>query len=970
MTDPKHHPAFEFIRRQPIDAIQVTVEEYRHRKTGARHYHIASDQKNNVFLVGLRTVPMDSTGVAHILEHTVLCGSERYPVRDPFFMMIRRSLNTFMNAFTSSDWTAYPFASQNRKDFFNLLDVYLDAVFFSRLDELDFCQEGHRVEFEKIDDPESPLVFKGVVFNEMKGAMSSPVSVLWQALSEHLFPTTTYHYNSGGDPEAIPDLTHEQLVGFYKRFYHPSNAVFMTFGDIPAETLQAQFEEKALARFERIDPDSAVPDERRYDAPVVVEEAYALDEEDTTAKTHVVLGWLLGRSNDLDEALAAQLLTGVLLENSSSPLLHALETTDLGSAPSPMCGLEDDQHELLFAAGVEGSEPEHAEAVEKLVLEVIGKVAEEGVAPEVVETVLHQIELSQREITGDRFPYGLQLIMQALPAAIHDGDPIALLDLEPALARLRERAADPDFIKGLARSLLLDNPHRVRLTLKPDTELSARKLEREQERLARMKAGLDDEQKRQIIERAHKLLERQAEMGDVEILPTVTRADIPDTLSVPEPVRQDAAPVPVTWFDGSTNGLVYEQLALDLPDLSEQELDLLPLYSGLLTEVGCGGRDYIETAEVVAARTGGFSAYRSIRPSLEDEQTLRAFFMVSGKALVRNQDALATLLHETLETARFDETDRIADLVAQMRFRSEQGVAHAGHQLAMSLAASRLSPRAALSHRFGGVLGVRAIKQLDEAIRAPDTLDKLSADLSALHERIVSAARRYNIVAEGRHFDPIRDGLEEHLKAGAPVAPLSRPKTRETTREAWIGNLAVHYCAKAFPAVPPAHEDAAALSVLGGFLRNGFLHRAIREQGGAYGGGASYDGESASFRFFSYRDPRMTETLADFDRAVDWMLSEAHEQRSVDEAIFGVVSAIDRPGSPAGEAKKAFVDGLHGRTPGRLRALRSAVLEVTLDDLRRVTESYLVPERASIGVLTGQTGQEEAESLGLKIERI
>ncbi|MFP4273175.1 MAG: insulinase family protein, partial [Halothiobacillaceae bacterium] len=575
MTDPKHHPAFEFIRRQPIDAIQVTVEEYRHRKTGARHYHMASDQKNNVFLVGLRTVPMDSTGVAHILEHTVLCGSERFPVRDPFFMMIRRSLNTFMNAFTSSDWTAYPFASQNRKDFFNLLDVYLDAVFFSRLDELDFCQEGHRVEFEQIDDPESPLVFKGVVFNEMKGAMSSPVSVLWQALSEHLFPTTTYHYNSGGDPEAIPDLTYEQLVAFYKRFYHPSNAVFMTFGDIPAHELQAQFEDKALARFDRIDPDSAVPDERRYDAPVVVEETYALDEDETAAKTHVVLGWLLGRSTDLDEALAAQLLTGVLLENSSSPLLHALETTDLGSAPSPMCGLEDDQHELLFAAGVEGSEPEHAESVEQLVLEVIGKVAEEGVAPEVVDSVLHQIELSQREITGDRYPYGLQLIIQALPAAIHDGDPIALLDLEPALARLREQAADPGFIKRLAREMLLDNPHRVRLTLKPDRALSGRKAAREKERLERMKAGLDDEQKQRIVERARKLLARQAELGDIEILPTVTREDIPDTVEIPEPACQDQAPAPTTWFDGSTNGLVYEQLALDLPDLSEEELDLL-----------------------------------------------------------------------------------------------------------------------------------------------------------------------------------------------------------------------------------------------------------------------------------------------------------------------------------------------------------------------------------------------------------
>jgi Zn-dependent M16 (insulinase) family peptidase len=225
MTQTQADPAFDYVASVPVASLNATVNEYRHRATGAQHFHIAADDPNNVFLVGFRTVPEDSTGVAHILEHTALCGSERYPVRDPFFMMTRRSLNTFMNAFTSSDWTAYPFASQNRKDFNNLLQVYLDAAFFPRLDELDFAQEGHRVEFADPDTPDSPLVYKGVVFNEMKGAMSSPVRALWDALAERLFPTTTYHWNSGGDPEAIPDLTHEQLVAFHRHHYHPSNAI-------------------------------------------------------------------------------------------------------------------------------------------------------------------------------------------------------------------------------------------------------------------------------------------------------------------------------------------------------------------------------------------------------------------------------------------------------------------------------------------------------------------------------------------------------------------------------------------------------------------------------------------------------------------------------------------------------------------------------------------------------------------------
>ena len=241
------HSAFELLRTESVPSLKVIYEEYRHRETGAQHIHLASDNSENVFLVALRTVPMDSTGVAHILEHTALCGSEKYPVRDPFFMMIRRSLNTFMNAFTSSDWTAYPFASQNKKDFNNLLDVYLDAVFFARLDPLDFAQEGHRMEFADPNDSSTELTFKGVVFNEMKGAMSSINSVLWQTMSKYLYPTSTYHYNSGGDPENIPDLTYEQFIEFYKTHYHPSNAIFLTFGDIPAAEHQEKFQERGFS---------------------------------------------------------------------------------------------------------------------------------------------------------------------------------------------------------------------------------------------------------------------------------------------------------------------------------------------------------------------------------------------------------------------------------------------------------------------------------------------------------------------------------------------------------------------------------------------------------------------------------------------------------------------------------------------------------------------------------------------------
>lgn len=965
-----HHPAFTLQRTVPIEALNLTVEEYRHAKTGARHYHLATDDDQNVFLVGLRTVPEDSTGVAHILEHTVLCGSERYPVRDPFFMMIRRSLNTFMNAFTSSDWTAYPFASCNEKDFYNLLDVYLDATFFSRIDEQDFRQEGHRVEFEQWDDPKSPLTFKGIVFNEMKGAMSDPTSVLWETISRELFPDTTYHHNSGGDPDKIPDLTYEQMVAFYKRFYHPSNAVFMTYGNQPVERLQRKFEERALARFDAIEPDSAVPVQPAFSAPRQVEDVYALDDEETAGKTYVNVGWMLGESSDLDARLEAQLLEGVLLENSASPLLKALETTDLGASPSSVMGLEDSQRQMVFVAGLEGAEPERAEAVERLILDTLEQVVEKGVDLEMVESTLHQLELEQREITGDGFPYGLHLIVQSLPAAIHDSDPISLLDLEPALDRLREKAADPQFIPALVRRLLLDNPHRVRVTLKPDTTLSVRQQEAEKLRLAKMQAGLSDEETQAIVDQAKALADRQAEEGDLSILPTVTREDIPADIDIPQPVQHVHQPSSQQWYNRSTNGLCYLQLAIDLPALSRAEMELLPFYTGLLTELGAGDRDYLAMAEAVTAKTGGFSASASVRAGIEDIHRTSGYWLLSGKALVRNADSMVDLFHQHLDAARFDETDRIRDLVSQMRFGSEQGVAGRGHVHAMMLASSGMSARASLRHNSGGVAAVRRIKAMDDGLEQASSRHDLAERLARLHEKIQGGLRHYNVVTEQRHFLDLAQALRPHMHQGHTDAPFDLGHHAEQVREAWIGNLAVNYCAQAHPAVPPKHEDAAALAVLGGFMRNGFLHTAIREKGGAYGGGAGFDAESGSFRFFSYRDPRLGETLEDFGRAVDWVVDNAHEDRTVDEAIFGVIASIDKPGSPAGEAKKAFMDELHGRGPDDLREMRARVLDVSQNDLKRVAETYLRGDSASVGVLAGPSREEDLDALGLHIERL
>ena len=972
------HPAFKLARQQSIESLNITVEQYQHKNTGAMHYHLASANTENVFLVALRTVPQDSTGVAHVLEHTALCGSQRYPVRDPFFMMLRRSLNTFMNAFTSSDWTAYPFASQNRKDFDNLLDVYLDAVFFSRLDPLDFAQEGHRVEFSEAGNPDSDLQFKGVVFNEMKGAMSSVSTALWSTLCEQLFPSTTYHYNSGGDPAHIPDLSYEQLKAFYRSHYHPSNAIFMTFGDIPAGEHQAVFESRALGQFEKLDQQIKVQAEQRLPAPTRHEAPYAYDEKGSTdRKTHIVIGWLLGESSNLEQLLEAQILASVLLDNSASPLQRALETTGLGQAPSPLCGLEDSMREMVFCCGIEGSDPEHADAVEALVLEVIEQVAKEGVEHDRLEAVLHQLELHQREVSGDGYPYGLQLILQALGCATHYSDPIAVLDLEPVIASLHSKIQDPNYIRQLASRLLLENTHRVTLIMSPDTELSARRSAAEAARLADIKKGMDEQARTDTIQLAADLAQRQQQLDDESILPKVELSDVPASLPDLSYTETNSHGIATTCYGQGTNGLVYQQVISPLPQLTSEQLPLLPLYTQMMTELGLGSDDYLQSQHRQSATVGSINAFSSMRGTVADEQAVSAQMVLSSKALLRHAEEQSQLMRDTLETVRFDETARIHELISQQRSRRDQSVTGNGHGLAMAAACAGMSPLARLNHELSGLAGIRSLRALDDSLKEQQSLAEFSSALEQLHRQLISMPRQLLVVAEDHRTEELVADAGQ-VWGGASAAsdmPLfSLSPCREQRGELWLCNTQVNFCARAYPTVPVQHPDAAALTVLGGFLRNGFLHRAIREQGGAYGGGASQDPGIAAFRFYSYRDPRLEETLQDFDSAIAWMVEGKHDYRALEEAILGVIGGMDKPSSPAGEAKHHFHNRLFGRSHEQREQFRQQVLAVSLEDLRRVTESYLQPAKASTAVITNSSQLKATaqlrENLGLKLKEL
>ncbi|WP_343594886.1 insulinase family protein [Acinetobacter sp.] len=966
------HPAFQLLRQHHVEALDIHVYEYKHKVTEAVHYHLASDNDENVFLVAFRTQPMDSKGEAHILEHTVLCGSEKYPVRDPFFLMIRRSLNTFMNAFTAADWTAYPFATQNKKDFQNLLSVYLDAVFAANLNPLDFAQEGIRVELDENNKP----VFKGVVFNEMKGAMSSPSDQLYHQLAHHLFPKTTYHYNSGGDPKDIPDLSYEALCAFYQSHYHPSNAIFMSFGNQSVYDLQEQIETQALHKFEK-GTTLYSTHEQRLTQPAAFTESYAVDGDDLKNKTYHVLSWLLPESSDIKLRLGMRLVEGVLLENSASPLRHYLETCGYADATGPFMGVDDSNFEMTFFCAVQGSEPEYAETFKTGVLNILTEVASKPIDQDVIESILHQIELHQREIGGDGSPYGLSVILNGLGSVIHHSDPIAVWDIDHAIAVVKEELKDPMWLSKLIQTYLLDNQHRVQLTLAPDANKSAQDQATEQARLDALDATLTEEDRAEIQKNTDALKERQETPDDLEVLPKVGLDDIPAELQIVKgqlrEIISNGLDMPLHLYHAGTNGLYYQQVLIAIPDeiVHSPYFNLLAVLMG---EVGAGEHDYLSFQQIQTAVSGGLGMGASLRSDVSDKQKISAWLTLTTKSLADRFDAIA-LLKMAFEQLRFDEKSRILELLQQRKTRWQSRLSGSGHSYAMQAASRNMSGLAQRDYLNTGLGALNWLGDLISRIEQDEAeYAAFIQELQNIHQILLRAPKQFLLVCEEHHSETLTEQVQQVWdkvavqKGSVELQDLSRASTNQDL--AWLIQTNVQFCASAYPAVEVTHPDAAPLMVLAAYLRNGFLHSAIREKGGAYGGGANYDGNACSFRFFSYRDPRLTETFADFEASLQWLITSEHQPHQLEEAILGLIAGMDKPGSPAGEAITACYALLHQRTPQFRNEMRSRILAVTVDDIQRVAQQYLISVQPVKAVVAPFAKHEQLEQLGFEIQQV
>jgi len=964
---------------QKISRLQVTdavLYELEHDATGARHVHISNHDAENTFSVAFKTVPQDSTGVAHILEHTALCGSRRFPVRDPFFSMLKRSLNTFMNAFTASDWTMYPFATQNRKDFYNLADVYLDSAFFPNIDELSFKQEGHRLEIES-EGEHSRLVYKGVVYNEMKGAMSSPNQVMARSLMNALYPDVTYCHNSGGEPAVIPTLTHAELVAFHRRHYHPSNAFFYTYGNLPLKAHLRFINKKILRHFERIDPQTDVPRQPRWLKARTAFYPYPLGPNESPEKKYqVCLAWLCADIKDSFEVLVLTLLEQILLGNSSSPLRRALIESGLGSALSDGSGFDPDNRDTLFACGLKDVKKTDAPAIEKIISDVLINLSDNGIEAERIESAIHQIEFHRKEVTNTPYPYGIKLLIAFAGSWLHGGAPSKNLNIDANLKKLREELTRGDFLGNRIRHYFLENPHRVLFTLEPDQTLAAKETERTEKELAALKRRLTRADLDKIAADAEALKHLQETGEDLSCLPTLALNEIPPSIQKVKP--GNAFPgAAATCYAQPTAGIVYFMAAAGAGALPPEIVPLTALFCSALPRMGTAKRDYAEMAQRIALYTGGIGLAPVVHTGFAPGGNCIPFTTFGGKCLERNQANMFSIIEELLCEYTFTDSDRLKSILFEYRAGLEAMVVQNGHQLAMALACRRFSPCLALSETWQGIHQLKRIKTLTDQIanseRSENRLEQVAASLTRIGQILFKQENlKMGLVGEEPALyeaAPAVDALQKQIQTGAEngfIPPGLNEYDRESRREGWSTATSVAFAASSFKTVRLNHKDAPALSVISKLLRSLYLHREIREKGGAYGGFALYNSREGIFSLASYRDPHIVNTLKVFANASDFICSGCYTDEDIKEAILQVCSVIDKPDTPGTAARKAFYRNLISLSDETREQYKTRLLGLTRKDVVRVAEKYF-DQQVNTPAVAVIAGEEQLRNANAKL---
>ncbi len=959
---------FKVLRVETLPGVRITAYEIEHEKTGAKVLHLHSADSENLYAIGFRTPPADSTGLPHILEHSVLAGSEKYPLKDVFKELMRSTLQTFLNAFTYPDKTIYPVASQIKGDFFNLARVYTDLVLHPRLLKETFLQEGHHLEFTVPDDLASPLTISGIVYNEMKGAYSSPDSLMYKAIQEGLYPDSVYSFDSGGDPDVIPTLTYEQFCQFHRTYYSPSNARFFIYGDIPTVE-HLTFLAEMLKDFKRVKVKSSIKSQKRLTKPRIIHSTYPVDKNESLAgKTSVNLAWMMSENTDYENSLILEIIAGLLTGSSASPLRKALIDSGLGEDLTPVSGIEGDLKQLLFAVGLRNTDSAAAPDIEKLILATLEDIVSTGYDTELIEGILHQIEFHGKEIVRGSYPYGISLMGHVFQSWLYDGDPLVGLDFPVIIERIRELwAADPQLFQKMTKHWFLDNQHRILAIMEPDPDFGEKKENEYREKMDKLKASFSNVQLEEINAQAKKLKKFQSEPDYPEAAATIPKlniSDIPRAVAT-IPVQNVAmSGVPAFEHDIFTNGIAYLDLVFDTSHIPEELQQYLPLLGKMMSGMGAAGHSYDEMAKRIALKMGGFG-YDTSAGLSADAGSCWQKMIISGAALYRNLPEAMDIVCEIICDGDLNDEARMSDLIAERKNNLQSAIVPSGHVFARRAAGAALTIPAYRDEQWNGRTQLRFVQAI--ARNFPEAKQGLAEKLQQLKAMIFSRDNLIiNVTAETGGLKLVADNIARLLNK-LPATANKQPQAPPRLSAVWAGIAVpsqVSYVARVLAA--PAYIDPAAarLMVMARELSNSYLYKHIRVQGGAYGGMSSYDPSLGLFSFLSYRDPHLVETLKVFQDAEAFYALNEISTEDMEKAIISTIGMLDKPMDPGSRGHVSLMRSIAGITDEMRQKFRDEILSATPQKMKETLSEYFprVAKSAAVAVYSAQEKINEANS--------
>lgn len=963
---------YEILDEHRVEDVQSDGFILRHKKSGARIAILSNNDDNKVFYIGFRTPPEDETGVPHIIEHTTLCGSKKFPVKDPFIELAKGSLNTFLNAMTYPDKTVYPVASCNDQDFKNLMDVYLDAVFnpnITKYEEI-FKQEGWHYELTGKDDE---LKINGVVYNEMKGAYSSPDEVLSSQIYRSLFPDNTYSKDSGGNPEYIPKLTYEAYLDFYHKYYHPSNSYIYLYGDMDVVERLEWLDKEYLSLYDYKKVNSEINKQPAFDEIKNVEAQYSITMDDSQEnKTYLSYNRVVG--DTLDEMLyqAFDVLDYALVSSPGAPVKQAL--IDAGIGDDVYGSYDAGILQPVFSFVAKNANASQADEFESIIENTLKEVVKTGINKEALLAGINSSEFKFREADFGQFPKGLLFGLNCLDSWLFDDmKPFIHLECLGTFAKLR-KAVDTDYFEKLIQEYLLDNTHGSSVTVKPKRGLGNEREEALAKELSDYKASLSDEEIKKLIEDTEHLKKYQEEPSsdeDLRKLPMLTRADMKKNAMPFSNIEDELLDVKVVRHDIESNGIDYISFLFDAGDFAQSELGYLGFFTNALGLVSTEKYSYTDLANATNIYTGGISTGTASHPDIKDRNNFVFKFEVKLKVLEKNLDKALELMEQMLLTSDFTDTKRLGELVAQIKARLQANLSSSGHLVAAMRSMSSFSRYALYQDELKGVAFYRSICRIEKELS--ESPKSVSDKLAAIARKLFARNRMLiSFTGNNEAYGNVKPSLEKVIAGFNKMSAVGNQAEVHfnTAKEAFIDASQIQYVAKTGDFICEGYEYTGALRLLRIILSYDYLWINVRVKGGAYGCMNTFLRSGESY-FVSYRDPNLSDTLDVYDRIPEYIKSFSPDERDMTKYIIGTFSALDTPMNPEAKGSRSLSAYLEGITYEQIQKERNEILNAQPEDIRRLADLVeAVLKKDSICVIGNENMIKESAGLFENVEKL